>query len=78
MWIAGDEVEPEAYNRMNEAAEGRLLPAPLMRAAGRGRTRARRLARRLARCEAPRAGPAYGSALALQSVLVYHTHWHGG
>ena len=39
VWIAGDEVEPEAYNRMNEAAEGRLLPAPLMRLPARAKGR---------------------------------------
>ena len=36
MWIAGDNVEPDAYNRMNDLAHGQLLPAPLVdvRAAG--------------------------------------------
>jgi hypothetical protein len=29
VWIAGENVDPEAYNRMNERAGGRLLPAPL-------------------------------------------------
>ncbi len=28
-WICGDNVDPEAYNRANEAAGGQLLPAPL-------------------------------------------------
>lgn len=30
VWIAGDRVEPDAYNQMNQAAEGKLLPAPLV------------------------------------------------
>ena len=30
VWIAGDNVDPEAYNRMNTAAGGQLLPAPLV------------------------------------------------
>jgi hypothetical protein len=30
VWICGDNVKPEAYNRMNEQAAGRLLPAPLV------------------------------------------------
>ena len=30
VWICGDAVQPEAYNRMNEAARDRLLPAPLV------------------------------------------------
>jgi hypothetical protein len=29
MWICGDNVNPEAYNLMNEEARGGLLPAPL-------------------------------------------------
>ena len=29
VWIAGENVDPTAYNRMNEAAGGQLLPAPL-------------------------------------------------
>lgn len=29
-WIAGDNVEPAAYNAMNEEAGGQLLPAPLV------------------------------------------------
>ena len=30
IWICGDNVDPEAYNRMNEDARGELLPAPLL------------------------------------------------
>ncbi len=30
VWICGDNVEPDAYNRMNEDAQGELLPAPLL------------------------------------------------
>jgi len=30
VWICGDNVEPEAYNRMNEQAQQQLLPAPLL------------------------------------------------
>ncbi len=30
MWICGDNVNAEAYNRMNEQAGGQLLPAPLV------------------------------------------------
>jgi hypothetical protein len=30
VWICGDAVQPDAYNRMNEAAGGRLLPAALV------------------------------------------------
>ena len=30
VWICGDNVEPEAYNAMNEQAGGRLLPAALV------------------------------------------------
>ncbi|OHB82049.1 MAG: hypothetical protein A2V98_25820, partial [Planctomycetes bacterium RBG_16_64_12] len=30
VWISGDNVQPEAYNRMNEDARGQLLPAPLL------------------------------------------------
>jgi hypothetical protein len=30
VWICGDNVRPEAYNRMNEEAHGQLLPAPLL------------------------------------------------
>jgi hypothetical protein len=30
LWIAGDNVAADAYNRMNEQAANRLLPAPLM------------------------------------------------
>jgi len=30
IWICGDNVQPEAYNRMNEDARGELLPAPLL------------------------------------------------
>ncbi len=30
VWIAGDRVDADAYNQMNQAAEGRLLPAPLV------------------------------------------------
>jgi len=30
VWICGDNVVPEAYNRMNEDARGQLLPAPLL------------------------------------------------
>jgi len=30
VWIAGDRVDPDAYNQMNQAAEGKLLPAPLV------------------------------------------------
>lgn len=29
-WIAGDNVDPNAYNSMNEGADGQLLPAPLV------------------------------------------------
>ncbi|GEM_PF-602827 len=29
VWIAGDNVDAEAYNRMNQLSGGRLLPAPL-------------------------------------------------
>ena len=29
-WIAGDNVDPAAYNEMNEEADGQLLPAPLV------------------------------------------------
>ncbi|MHB8899908.1 MAG: BatA domain-containing protein [Thermoguttaceae bacterium] len=29
-WIAGDNVDPAAYNAMNQAAGGQLLPAPLV------------------------------------------------
>jgi hypothetical protein len=29
VWVAGESVVPEAYNRMNDAAGGDLLPAPL-------------------------------------------------
>ncbi|MHC4404556.1 MAG: BatA domain-containing protein, partial [Planctomycetota bacterium] len=29
VWTSGDNVEPEAYNRMNDEAQGQLLPAPL-------------------------------------------------
>ena len=29
VWICGENVDPAAYNRMNEAAGGQLLPAPL-------------------------------------------------
>ena len=37
VWICGDNVETEAYNRMNQLSGGRLLPAPLVdvRAIGR-------------------------------------------
>ena len=37
VWICGDNVETEAYNRMNRLSGGRLLPAPLVdvRAIGR-------------------------------------------
>ncbi len=36
VWICGDNVEPEAYNQMNERARGQLLPATLsdVRSAG--------------------------------------------
>jgi hypothetical protein len=30
MWIAGDDVNPEAYNQMNEQVRDQLLPAPLV------------------------------------------------
>lgn len=30
IWICGDNVEPQAYNRMNEDGRGELLPAPLL------------------------------------------------
>jgi hypothetical protein len=30
VWIAGDNVDPQAYNRMNEQAHDQLLPAPLL------------------------------------------------
>jgi len=30
VWICGDNVEPDAYNQMNQQAEGSLLPAPLL------------------------------------------------
>lgn len=30
VWLCGDNVQPEAYNRMNEAAGGRLLPAAMV------------------------------------------------
>ena len=30
VWIAGDNVRPEAYNQMNEQAGGQLLPTPLV------------------------------------------------
>ncbi|MFZ5831318.1 MAG: vWA domain-containing protein, partial [Planctomycetota bacterium] len=30
VWIAGDNVEPEQYNRMNEESQNSLLPAPLL------------------------------------------------
>jgi hypothetical protein len=30
VWICGDNVRPDAYNRMNEQARGRLLPAALV------------------------------------------------
>ena len=30
VWICGDNVVPEAYNQMNKAAGGQLLPAPLL------------------------------------------------
>jgi hypothetical protein len=30
VWICGDNVEPQAYNRMNDDARGQLLPAPLL------------------------------------------------
>ena len=30
MWLCGDNVNPEAYNQMNEQAKGQLLPAPLV------------------------------------------------
>lgn len=30
VWIAGDRVDPDAYNQMNQAADGKLLPAPLV------------------------------------------------
>jgi hypothetical protein len=30
VWICGDNVRPEAYNRMNDQAGGQLLPAPLV------------------------------------------------
>lgn len=30
VWIAGDHVDPEAYNRMNASAKGSLLPASLV------------------------------------------------
>lgn len=30
VWVAGDNVDVQAYNQMNEAAEGKLLPAPLL------------------------------------------------
>lgn len=30
VWISGDNVQPEAYNRMNQQAKGELLPAPLV------------------------------------------------
>jgi hypothetical protein len=38
VWIAGDNVVPENYNQMNQAAHGQLLPAPLVdvRSAGEG------------------------------------------
>jgi hypothetical protein len=39
VWIAGDNVEPAAYNRMNELAEGRLLPAPLAQLPARAKDR---------------------------------------
>ena len=30
VWICGDNVQPEAYNQMNQQAKGELLPAPLL------------------------------------------------
>jgi len=30
IWFCGDRVDPTGYNRMNEAAGGRILPAPLL------------------------------------------------
>jgi hypothetical protein len=41
VWIAGDDVNPEAYNQMNEQAQDQLLPAPLVdvRASGVGNNR---------------------------------------
>ena len=30
VWICGDNVQPEAYNQMNQQAKGQLLPAPLV------------------------------------------------
>jgi len=30
VWICGDNVDPEAYNQMNQQAGGQLLPAPLL------------------------------------------------
>jgi len=30
VWVCGDNVDPEAYNQMNELADGQLLPAPLL------------------------------------------------
>lgn len=29
-WIAGDRVQPDEYNQMDQAADGKLLPAPLL------------------------------------------------
>lgn len=30
VWVCGDNVDPDAYNRLDRQAEGRLLPAPLL------------------------------------------------
>lgn len=30
MWVSGENVQPAAYNQMNDAAQGTLLPAPLV------------------------------------------------
>jgi hypothetical protein len=30
VWVAGDNLDVQAYNQMNESAEGKLLPAPLL------------------------------------------------
>ena len=66
VWICGENVDPAAYNRMNEAAGGQLLAGAAGQASG-GRVAAgpRRVSRQFARQDSPGAGPSGRSAVPL-------------
>ena len=79
VWIAGDNVEPEAYNAMNQQAGGRLLPAPLAESGRSPPARPpRRLARRLSRRQTPGPEPVDRSAVAVRIGVGPAARLHDG